>query len=115
MKALAQAIHLLGKKELALLGHRESLENRTNKNQCNFLALVREITYYYPLLKNHLEDPLRKDVKHLGPKSQHEFIEIIGKRLIQRRLIDEINETIIPSISADEVTTSNDEILSICV
>ena len=115
MEVLAQAINPLGKQELALRGHRESLENRTSKNQGNFLALVREITDYYPLLKNHSGDPLRKGVKHLGPKSQSELIEVIGKRLIQRKLIAEISEAIICSISADEVTASNGEILSICV
>ena len=70
VEALARAIHLLGKQWLALLGHRESLENETNENQSNFLTLVREIYCYYPLLKNLLKDPLRKDVKYLGPKSQ---------------------------------------------
>lgn len=115
VEVLAQAIHLLGKQGLALLGHRGSLENETNYNQGNFLTLVREIVHYYPLLKNHLEDPQLKDVKYRGENSQTELIEAVGKRLIQRKLINEINEAGIYSISADEVTASNDEILSIGV
>ena len=105
VEALTWAICLLGKQGLALSGHRESLENETNKTQGNFFTAIREIGHSYPLLKNNLEDPLHKD----------ELIEIIGKRLIQRKLIDEINEAGIHSISAGKVTASNDEILSICV
>ena len=56
-----------------------------------------------------------QDIKYHGPKSQNELIEIIGKRLIQRKLIDEVNEAGIHSISADEITASNDEILSFYV
>ena len=52
-------------------------------------------------------------MKYLGPKSQNELIDIIGKKLIQRKIIDEIIEAGVHSISADEVTTCNDEMLSI--
>ena len=62
-----------------------------------------------------MEDPLRKDVTYLSPKSQNELIDIIGIRIIQKKLVDEIIEAGMHSISADEVTASNDEILSICL
>ena len=85
VEALGQVIHLLWKQGLALRDHGESSDG--SHNQGNFLILVHEITHYCTLLKNNLEDSLRKDVKHLGPKSQNEFIDIIGKKLIQRRRI----------------------------
>ena len=115
VEALARVIHLLGKQGLGLRGHREGPKAAAGKNQGNFLALVREIAHYYPLLKKHLEDPLRKDVTYLSPKSQNELIDIIGIRIIQKKLVDEIIEAGMHSISADEVTASNDEILSICL
>ena len=62
-----------------------------------------------------MEDSLSKDVEYLGPKSQNELIYIIGRKLIQRIIIEEIIEAGVHSISADEVTTYNDEILSICL
>lgn len=62
-----------------------------------------------------MEDPLRKDVKYLGPKSQNKLTEIIAKRLIQRKLIDEINEVGIHSIFENEIMASNYEVLSICI
>ena len=81
VEALARVVHLLGKQGLALRGHRE--RSYASHKQGNLLTLVHEIAHYYPLLKNHLEDSLRKDVKYLGPKSQNELIDIIGKKLIQ--------------------------------
>ena len=113
VEALARVVHLLGKQGPVLRRHRECSD--ASHNQGNFLTLVHEIAHYYPLLKNHLEDSLRKDVKYLGPKSQNELINIIRKKLIQRRRIEEIIEDGVHSMSADEVTTRNDEILSICL
>ena len=116
VEALAHVIHLLGKQGLALCGHSEGPKAAAGKNQGNFLALVREIAHYYPLLKKHLEDLLRKDITYLSPKSQNErIIDIIGIWIIQKKLVDEIIEAGMHSISADEVTASNDEILSICL
>ena len=111
VEALARVVHLLGKQGLALRGHRESSEDASH-NQGNFLTLVHRIVHYYPFLKNYLDDSLRKDVKYLGPKSQNELIDTIGKKLIQRRRIEEITEVDVYSIFADEATTSNDEYLS---
>ena len=62
-----------------------------------------------------MEDSLRQDVKYLGPKSQNELINIIRKKLIQRRIIEEIIEGGVHSMSADEVTICNDKTLSICL
>ena len=67
VEALARVVHLPGKQGLALSGHREYSEDASH-HQGNFLTLVQEIAHYYPLLKNHLDDSLRKDMKYLGPK-----------------------------------------------
>ena len=92
VEALARVIHLLGKQGLALRGHREGPKAAAGKNQGNFLALVCEIAHDYPLLKKYLEDPLHKDVTYLSPKSQNELIDIIGIRIIHKKLVDEIIE-----------------------
>ena len=112
VEALARVVHLLGKQGLVLCGNRKSSEDASH-NQGNFVTSVHEIAHYYLLSKNHLTDSLRKEVKYLGPKSQNELIDIIGKKLIQRRIIEKIIEAGVHSISADEVTICNDEILSI--
>ena len=68
-KALARAFNLLGKQGPALRGHREN--SNTSYNQGNSLTLNQEIAHYYPLLKNYLEDSVRKGVKYLRPKNQN--------------------------------------------
>ena len=43
------------------------------------------------------------------------MIDIIGKNIIQETLLDGVKKAGMHSVSADEVTSSSDEILSICV
>ena len=81
-------VQTLEKQGLALRGHRESSDVSYNQAG-NFPTLVHEIAQCSTLLKNHVENSLRKDVKYLRPKSQNELIDIIGKKLIQRRIIQE--------------------------
>ena len=51
----------------------------------------------------------------MSPTNQNELIEIIGKLIIQKRFIEEIKDAQYHSVLADEVTSSNDKILSICM
>ena len=51
----------------------------------------------------------------MSPTSQNELIDIIGKRIIQKKFIEEIKDAQYYSVLADEVTSSNNEILSICI
>ena len=51
----------------------------------------------------------------MNPTSQNKLIEIIGKQIIQKRFIQEIKDAQYHSVSADEITSSNDQILSICM
>ena len=67
------------------------------------------------MLQEHLEEPFRKDVTYLSPTSQNEIIDIIGKKIIQEALLDGVKKPGMHSISADEVTFSNDESLLICM
>ena len=51
----------------------------------------------------------------MSPISQNELIEIIGKRIIQKKIVEEIKHAQYHSVLADEVTSSSEEILSICI
>ena len=51
----------------------------------------------------------------MSPTSQNELTEIIGKRIIQKKYIEEIKDAQYHSVLADEITNSNNEILSICI
>ena len=50
----------------------------------------------------------------MSPTSQIEIIEVIDKKIILRDIVEEIKKSGLHSVSADEVTSSNDEILSLC-
>ena len=112
IEALARIVYLLGRQGLAFRGHRENLEE-DESNMGNFLAIVKEIANSNPILKEHIEKPIRKDVTYVRPKSQNELIELIGRNFIQCKLLEDIKNSKIHAISADEVTSSNDEIMSI--
>ena len=115
LEIIARAIHFHGKQGLALRGHRESLqESDENQNLGNFLTYLKELQHYCPELKEHLQAPQNKHVTYLSPTSQNEMIEVIGKKIILGDIVEEIKTSGFHSISADEVTSSNDEILSLC-
>ena len=67
------------------------------------------------LMQENLEEPFQEDVTYLSPTSQNEMIDIIGKNIIQATLLDEVKRDGMHSISANEVTSSSDEILSVCI
>ena len=59
------------------------MKNDTNENQNNFLILIRDIAHCYPLLKDHPEKPLQKEVTYLYRKNQNEHTKTtIGKQLL---------------------------------
>ena len=78
---------------LALRGHRETLqESDDNQNLGNFLTYLKELQNYCPELKEHLEAPQSKSVTYLSPTSQNEMIEVIGKKIILRDIVEEMKK-----------------------
>ena len=69
-------------------GHRENLEE-DESNMGNFLAIVKEIANSNPILKEHIEKLIRKDVTYLYPKNQNE----LGRNFIQCKLLEEIKKS----------------------
>ena len=80
-----------------------------------YLLLQKLHTINYPVLQEPLEEPFRKEFTYLSPTSQNEMIDIIGKNIIQATLLDGVKRDGMHSISANEVTSSSDEILSVCI
>ena len=112
-KKSSKQIHKSLKLLPELFIYSENLEE-DESNMGNFLAIVKEIANSNPILKEHIEKPIWKDVTYLSPKSQNELIDLIGRNFIQCKLLEEIKKSKIHAISADQVTSSNDEIMSIC-
>ena len=114
--AISRVIHVTGKQGIALCGHWEELDgSKPYNNRGIFLSILTEFTHYVPALQEHLKELFRKDVTYLSPTSQHEIIDIIGKNIIQETLLNGVKKAGMHSISAEEVTSSNDKILSICM
>lgn len=114
--AISQVIHLIGMQGIALRGHGEELDDsKPDNNPRNFLSTLTDVAHYYPVLQELLEEPFQKDVTYLSRTSPNEMIDIIGNNIIQATLLEGVKRAGMQSISADEVTFSNDEILSICM
>ena len=115
VRAISRVIHLIGKQGIALRRHREELDDSKPANKPGiFLSILTEVAHYHPVLQEHLEEPFWKDVIYLSPTSQNEMIDI-GKNIILVTFVDGVEKAGMHSISTDEVTSSNDEILSICM
>ena len=113
--AISRVIHLIGKQGIALRRHREELDDSKPANKPGiFLSILTEVAHYHPVLQEHLEEPFWKDVIYLSPTSQNEMIDI-GKNIILVIFVDGVEKAGMHSISTDEVTSSIDEILSICM
>ena len=117
LKCISRTIHLLGKEGLPLRGHQEDIidsETGTDRYPENFIIFLHEIAQYCPELDNHLKNPLMKNATYTSPKSQNEMINVIGINTKQKQLINEIKDAKFLAVMADEVTSMNDELLSIC-
>ena len=55
-----------------------------------------------------------KNATYISPKSQNEMIDVIGINTIQQHLINEIKDAKFHAVTTDEVTSMNNEVLSVC-
>jgi len=62
-----------------------------------------------------LEQPAVRKTKYRSPKIQNDVIEIIGKDMIQKKIVSKIKAAHFYSILTDEVTSHNKEELSLCI
>ena len=112
LKSIAQAVLFCGRQCIALRGDVEELD--TPGNPGNFLALLKLLSVHDSVLKSHLETPAMRCVTHLSPQTQNELIEVMGKHIILKGILKDLNAAPYYSILADEVTSHNEEHLAIC-
>ena len=67
------------------------------------------------VLNDHISKPLLKNATYIHHRSQNEMVAVIGKYIIQQDIINEVKEAKIHTILCDEVTSSNDDIMSLCI
>ena len=84
-------------------------------NPGNFLSMLKVIANYDPILKGHLEKPRQKNATYISPRIQNEIIDIIGKNIIQKSIVEEIRQAKFFSVLVDEVTSYNTEVMPLCI
>ena len=65
--------------------------------------------------KAHLAKPRHKNATYISSKIQNEIIDIIGKEIIQRLIIEEDSKGKFFSLMVDEVTSYNKEHMPLCI
>ena len=78
-----------GRQCIALRGDVENLD--TPENPGDVLALLKLLAVHDSVLKSHLETPAIRCVTHLSPPTQNELIEVMGKHIILKGILDDLN------------------------
>ena len=84
------------------------------ENPGNFLMILKKVGHCCPKLNDHLTAPAMKNAGYLSVKSQNQIINVIELHILQKLIIGENKTAGFHSVMSDEVTSSNDEVLSIC-
>ena len=113
LKCCAQSILYCGRQCIALRGDVEKLDQPGNPG--NFLSMLKMLANYDPILKGHLEKPRQSNATYISPRIQNELIDIIGKCIIQKSILEEIRKAKFFSVMVDEVTSHNKEIMPLCI
>ena len=116
MKFIIDGIVYCAKQCIALRGrHEGEMLAGGNQNPGNFLAYLKSISKYSPLLKKHLENPKQKNATYVSATIQNEVINIIGNDIILRHIINKVKSAKYYAVLADEVSSHNKEIMAACV
>ncbi|CAM4507443.1 unnamed protein product [Leuciscus chuanchicus] len=111
LKSVAESVLYCGRQCIALRGTSEK-QNSTG-NPGNFLALMKLLANHDEKLKQHMERPKLRNATYLSPQTQSQMIDVIGKRIIQAQIVDEVKNAQI--YTADKVTSHNVELMPLCV
>ena len=85
-------------------------EKTPDTNSGNFLAIYRLLGKTNQTLKEHMDNPIVRNVQYLSPHIQNEIIGIIAYDvLLQRDLINEVKKPKFFIILADKVESHHDE------
>lgn len=85
MVKCAQCILYCGRQCTALRGDVKRIDQPGNPG--NFLAMLKLIANYDPIMKRHLENPRQRNATYISP---NEIIDIIGKHTIQKSILEQM-------------------------
>ena len=112
LMSIASAVLYCGRQCIALRGDAE--DGKSVGNPGNLLALLRLLAKHNEVLRQHLEAPVVRSATHLSPQTQNELINVMGKHMLLKGIVDELHASPCFAILADEVTSHNVEHLAIC-
>ena len=113
IQCCAEYILFRGRQCLALRGDCEI--SGANGNPGNFLALMKLLAKHDPAINAHLESPKLRNASYVSPHIQNELLNIIGKNINQKHLVNEVVSAKYFSIMVDEITSFNREVMPLCV
>lgn len=113
LKYIVDAIIFCGKQCIALRGDSENINDPGNCG--NFLEILKLLSKENDLLSKHLSNPNNKNATYVSPDIQNQLISVIGFDIIQADILKEISNAKFFSVLADEVTSHNQEHLSLCI
>ncbi|XP_051528113.1 52 kDa repressor of the inhibitor of the protein kinase-like [Myxocyprinus asiaticus] len=113
LKSVAESVLYCGRQCIALRGTSE--KQHSTGNPGNFLALMKLLANHDEKLKQHMERPKLRNATYLSTQTQNQMIDVIGKRMIQAQIVDEVKNAQIYTVMADEVTSHNVELMPLCV
>ena len=113
LKCVAEAILYCGRQCIALRGDKEQCEGVGNPG--NFLSLMKLIGNHHLELKQHLDVPKLRNATYLSPEIQNEMIDVIGNKIIQHSIVQEVRNAQIYTIMVDEVTSHNTNMMPVCI
>ena len=113
LRSIAEAVLYCGRQCIPLRGDNEGpFKGQAHSgNPGNFVALLKVLAGHDERLKAHLENPKLKNATYLSPQTQNEMIDVIGKRLIQASIVQEVKDARFFTVMVDEVTSHNVELM----
>jgi len=102
LKRILDIIRFLAKQNMALRGHREGNIGEDGENQGNFKEMVKLLSKYDPVLREHV---LRANLgvqqtTYLSPQIQNEFIVLLGDH-VRKHIINDVKQAKYYSIILD--------------
>ncbi|RLU24240.1 hypothetical protein DMN91_004450 [Ooceraea biroi] len=88
LRRILHCIKFLATQNLPLRGHRESFQTSDDSNVGNFLALLKLLSVFDPVMKEHLVQAEKHpgSTSYLSPSVQNEFIHLMASSIRQRLL-----------------------------
>ena len=91
LKCIIEAVLFCGRQCIAFRTQNESNLNGS-VNPGNFLAFLKMVARHDDALMEHLSSRAMRNATYLSPDIQNELIHIIGKEIIQREIVEEIED-----------------------